>query len=864
MRRLLATAAILLLALTLGACVATPPPTHGTTASTKEPPSDAESSEEDAPSYEEIIADAETQKGLIMIHHKDDKWWWELPTSLLGREILWYSELAKAPAEYDPFMDSLEIGSRMVRFERRGDVVDVKDLSAQLKKRGAFPGEPGKTPTPDEESDPVAVSLENANYPATLMTLPIVAEGPAGSMVLDVTELFSADIPDFSPTFNLEMGGIMTSGSEPDRSYIVAMRAFPENANVETHLTFSTEPEGGAELSAASVAVRHSLTLLPREPMMPRYADPRVGYFTQDFADYGGLDANTIVERGLIERYRLEKKNPEAEMSDPIEPIVYYVAPDVPEKWHSYVKQGIEDWQAAFEAAGFSNAIIAKDAPTPAEDPAWSPSDTRYSVIRWISQPIANAMGPSIVDPRSGEILAAHVVLWADILNITEQWYFTQVGGHDESVQLPLNDAVMGQLVRYIVAHEVGHTLGLSHNHRASQVYSIEQLRDPEFTAANGAAPSIMSYGRFNYIAQPGDGVTNYIPQIGPYDRFAINWGYRPIPGIATPADEVATLREWAAVQATDPTLAFGGEDAAADVDPNVLMENLGSDRIEATRLGILNLERLMKRLVDATTEPGGNFDQLSEMYSAMLDQRREWLSSVIKLVGGVEESRTMAGGGAQFSRVSRERQREAVAFVMQNLVNKNGFLPAEVLNLTSPASAIADYQSEQKAMLDSLLSETVFAQLADGEALSPEDSYSGVELLTDVQAILFADLTTGGVAPDPILRDLQHAYMSTIRSRLESPPLPEIEGFEEIFLSVEPRSDFRAAARFALSELRTSLLAAPAATPAAQAQVLDLLTEIEEIVGAAANDREGSMTNTKPVVSNVAGGFELTWRRLD
>ncbi|MCK5736014.1 MAG: zinc-dependent metalloprotease, partial [Spirochaetaceae bacterium] len=352
------------------------------------------------------------------------------------------------------------------------------------------------------------------------------------------------------------------------------------------------------------------------------------------------------------------------------------------------MKQAVENWQPAFEAAGFRNAIIARDAPSEEENPDWDPADTRHSVIRWITQPIANAIGPHTHDPRTGETLSAHILIWAKTPALVESWYFTQASAVDETARkLPLSDEQIGKLLSYVVSHEVGHTLGLRHNHRASQVFTIDQLRNPEFTDRYGTSPSIMSYGRMNYIAQPGDGVTNLIPGLGPYDLFAIDWGYRPIPDAETPDDEVITLDKRAGRQIDNPFLAFGGEDYSSLVDPGVLTENLGSDRIEATGLGIRNMERVMGYLVNATTgRIGSDYSKLKDMYGFILDQRGLWLSSVVKLVGGVEETRTLAGrGGAQFHRVPAEKQRAAVQFLMENLRTPEAFLDAEVLYLISP-----------------------------------------------------------------------------------------------------------------------------------------------------------------------------------
>ncbi|HEY3787267.1 MAG TPA: zinc-dependent metalloprotease, partial [Urbifossiella sp.] len=639
--------------------------------------------------------------------------------------------------------------------------------------------------------------------------------------------LFMRGLPDLS--INRAAGG---GGSiDESRSYISAVKAFPTNVEGETLLTFGGGGGGfggGGGGGSKTAVVHQSLVMLPEQPMRGRFFDPRVGYFTESFDSYDSPKPWTVTHQ-FITRYRLEKKDPGAAVSEPVKPIVYYISREVPEKWRAYLKKGVEDWNPAFEKAGFKNAIICKDAPTKAQDPNWDPEDARYSVIRWVAEPTMNAMGPHVHDPRSGEIISAHIIFWHDVVKLAQMWYFIQCSALDpRAKKLPLPDDLTGDLLRYICCHEVGHTLGLRHNHRASQAYSISNLRDPGFTSKYGSVASIMSYGRFNYVAQPGDGVKALIPVVGPYDDFAIEWGYKPIDAKSA-ADERKTLDELAARQINEPFLRFGGEDGPTSVDPTVLTENIGSDPVEATAMGLKNLDRVMDILLSATTEKGEDFDFLEEVYKSVMSHRRNWFNAVAKQVGGVVEYRTLGGRGDEtFVRVPKEKQRESVRFLIATLFSTpHKMLDPKIVNQFKYSGVANDIMAQQKSVLSSLLSAGRLNRLFDAEVMGADKAYTVVELVSDLQNGIFSELKDAAPKIDPLRRNLQRAYLELLMKEFESkaapaglPTFPRNPSFGEDAGRV---SELRSVARVSLTKLAKQIEAAlPKTKDAASAAHLE------------------------------------------
>jgi hypothetical protein len=753
--------------------------------------------------YGEVITpQARTSQGVFTVHRVDDKIYYEIPPDAYGKLMLWTTEIAKAPAGVS--WGGSALGNKVVRWERRENKVYLWVVSF------------------DKKGDGKAVqrAVDSATMGSIVMSFNVEAEGRDRAAVINVTPLLLSDVPEFSAR-SVVSGG---AGVDEGRSYVEEVKAFPTNIEARSLLTFRASAGGGLPAGApgpvrpggssgrsVSVLVHYSMTLLPEKPMQGRFFDPRVGFFTQSFEDY--TDSKNWVERKqYIARYRLEKKDPKAEVSEPVKPITFYVSREVPEKWRPYVKKGVEAWQPAFEKAGFKNAIICKDAPSVEEDPSWDPEDARFSVIRWVAVPVQNAMGPHVHDPRSGEIVSAHIIMWHDVLKLIQQWYFVQCAALDSQAhKLPLPDDLTGKLLQFVVTHEVGHTLGLRHNHRASSAYTIAQLRDPKFTEEHGTTASIMSYGRFNYVAQPEDKVKRLVPVVGPYDFFAISWGYKPIPGADSPDAERHELDKWAARQMNEPWLRFGGEDGPSTVDPTVKTENIGSDPLEATALGLKNLDRVVDLLVPATTKEGEDETLLRETYQTILTHRSNWFRSVAMMIGGVVETRSLGHGKESFNRVPKEKQQEAVRFLLENaLTTPKKLLQPAIVNRFKYFGVADEVTNQQKAILNSLLSGRRFHQMMDAEVAAPEHAYSAIEFLNDVQDGVWSELKQGSVAVDVCRRGLQRAYLDHLKSELnpkDAPAArPAIPGSEGIFSATNRDTDFRAVARAALKDLAERL----------------------------------------------------------
>lgn len=759
----------------------------------KEPPKDKDAKKNEKKSdikpYDDVIPSrAITKKGVFLVHRVDDRLFYEIPRDKFGTEFLWVTQLAKTQSGFG--LGGTSIGDRVVRFEMRDEKVLLRDVKYSMRA---------------DIEDPIRDAVANNGVEPILRSFPIKAWGKDQAAVIDVTDVFMTDSSEFGASKALN-----AQGMDKERSFIEEVKAFPKNIETKILATFRTGERranpfdlggGGGRvdptLSSVTALIHHSMIELPAVPMKPRELDSRVGYFSVGFDDYGSQE-HGVKPREYATRWRLDKKDPTAEVSEVVNPITFYISREVPAKWRPYIKSGVEMWAPVFEKAGLKNAIRCLEAPSLREDPDWDAEDARYSTLRWLPSTIENAMGPHVADPRSGEILESDILLFHNVLKLAQSWYFVQCAPLDpRCAKLPLPDELVGELLAYIVGHEVGHTLGLRHNMKGSSAYTVEQLRSKEFTEKYGTEASIMDYGRFNYVAQPGDGA-RLIPLIGPYDFFAIEWGYKHFPNAKTPAEEKKLLDEICARQNTDPLVRFG--DPNPSEDPSQQTEDLGSDSIKATENGIANLKRVVDTLVQATCNEGEDYERLKDMYSEVLGQLDRELGHVGNVVGGMRGRDLRYGTGEKiYEPASDEEQRRAVAFLIANLFETPAWLmDPKILDRIEVGGAATRLLSSQTRLLNQLLGRSRLARLAESVQRGG-NKYGPADLMLDLRQGVFRELSEKNVAISLYRRNLQRGYVDLLIARAAT----EDAGNDDAALARFELAAIRAMARDALQNVK-------------------------------------------------------------
>jgi len=720
--------------------------------------------------YAQVIrGDVTTKAGLFKTHLiGGSQLYYEIPATELGKDMLMLTSLAKT--NVGDGYGGQTLSSRVIRWERRGNQVLLRSISFNII---------------SDPSEPIAQAVENANNAAILASFNVATYGPDSAAVIDVSRLFTA------PPAEISVIGRYRGTLDPARSFFERVATFPTNIETEATLTVNAvptpvsffpglppaQPAPGTPPVTKTFVVHWSMVKLPEQPMMARLRDSRVGYFFSSTTDFSRPEQRAQ-QRHFISRWRLEKKDPNAAISEPVKPIVYYVDPATPKWLVPFVKAGIEEWQGAFEAAGFRNAIIAKDAPTKEEDPDWSPEDARHSTVRWLPSSIENAVGPSTVDPRSGEILDADVQMYHNIMNLQTWWYWTQVGPLDpRAAKLPLPDSLQGRLVQFVVAHEVGHTLGLPHNQVASSMYPADSVRSRTWVAKMGHAPTIMDYARFNYVAQPEDSipVAQLVPTVGPYDRYSIQWGYAPVPGARTPDDERRWLDQLARVQDTVPWYRYGVPDDFGAIPGTSYSEAVGDeDAVKSTELGIRNLKRLMPTVLSATNQELDDVSYTKEAYNRLFGQFTTELRHVAAIPGSsTGQEKYGSQPGARFTPIPRERQKAAVAFLQAQLFTTPTWLidPA-LLRRLEPDGAVSRINSAQRGILASLMADERLARLVEYEALpGATDVYPMGEYLSDLRTGIWRELSGSSVRVDAYRRGLQRSYVELVAAKMNANP---------------------------------------------------------------------------------------------
>ncbi|MEP1941097.1 MAG: zinc-dependent metalloprotease [Balneola sp.] len=805
----------------MAGCTSSKKATKSNSASKSNIPSRSISKDGIQPFDKVIKSSAKTDEGVFTVYEQEGKFFFEINNDLLNREMLMVSRIAGVPPGFSGFSSAgSKSAEQVVSFSREKDMILMRKKSYEA--------------IADEEL-PVYESVRANNFEPVIAAFDIEALSKDSSgVVIDVTDLFTKDVEAISGIPSFLRRAYQVRRLDASRSFVESVKSFPENLEVRQVMTYvAANPPSANYTQTLSVQVSQSLVLLPEEPMQKRFADYRVGYFSIRQIDYGS-DEQKAAQKEYIRRWRLEPKDPAAyargELVEPVKPIVYYLDPATPEKYRSYIIQGILDWNEAFEAAGFKNAVQAKIPPTKEEDPDWSAEDIRYSTVRWVASTVRNAVGPSVSDPRSGEIIESDIVWYHNHMRSYRNRLMIETGAANPAARkLKLEDDLIGETMRRVISHEVGHAIGLPHNMQSSSAYPTDSLRSGKFTQEWGIATTIMEYARQNYIAQPGDENIRFIRQIGPYDKYSVNWGYRVIPNAETPEDELNTLDSWIEAKADDPVYRFA---SSTGYDPSAQTEDLGDDPVKSSTYGLMNLKRVVPNLIEWTSTEGEGYDDLEEIYGELIGQWSRYARHVATNIGGVYQSRKASDQeGWVYTPVSKDYQKQAMKFLNDHaFTTPDWLLDEDILYRIQAQGATNSIKNLQSGILRSTMNAGAMIRLSE-QAEFDDNSYALLEALEDLRKGIWGELyTRGNNNIDAFRRNLQREYLSSIATMFEEDT--QGGGFRGPTLDIKD-SDIRPALRHELTELRKDVTSniSTRLNADTQAHLRDILIRIDEIL---------------------------------